>query len=137
MMRDVHDLVVVGAGIVGSCCARYLQEAGHEVVLVDRIEPGMGCSFGNAGIISNVLSSTQPPGPRLLKQIPNPKHFEGDVGYYISSGVIVARDPESGERSGPRSTAKKRRISEPSTTSTTSPCASPRATGTAWTRSRS
>ncbi len=34
----------------------------------------------------------------LLKQVPNPMHFEGDAGYYISSGVIVARDPESGKR---------------------------------------
>ncbi|MBX3521182.1 MAG: UbiD family decarboxylase [Xanthobacteraceae bacterium] len=34
----------------------------------------------------------------LTKQIPNPMHFEGDVGHYISSGVIVARDPQSGKR---------------------------------------
>lgn len=34
----------------------------------------------------------------IVRQIPNPMHFEGDVGHYISSGVIVARDPESGKR---------------------------------------
>lgn len=66
----MSHVTVIGAGIVGSCCARFLQEAGHGVVLVDRIAPGTGCSFGNAGVISNVLSSTQPPGPRLLKSLP-------------------------------------------------------------------
>ena len=34
----------------------------------------------------------------LEKQVPNPMHFEGDAGHYISSGVIVARDPVSGKR---------------------------------------
>jgi len=66
----MSHVTVIGAGIVGACCARFLQAAGHEVVLVDRLEPGMGCSFGNAGVISNVLSSTQPPGPRLLRNLP-------------------------------------------------------------------
>lgn len=63
-------VTVIGAGIVGACCARFLVEDGHEVTLVDRLEPGMGCSFGNAGVISAVLSSTQPPGPRLLRNLP-------------------------------------------------------------------
>ncbi len=34
----------------------------------------------------------------LVRQLPNPMHFEKDVGHYISSGVIVARDPVSGKR---------------------------------------
>jgi len=34
----------------------------------------------------------------LIKQIPNPWHFEKDVGHYISSGVIIAKDPVSGKR---------------------------------------
>lgn len=34
----------------------------------------------------------------LVGQIPNPMHFEKDAGHYISSGVIVARDPEGGKR---------------------------------------
>jgi FAD dependent oxidoreductase len=41
----------IDAGNVGACCARYLALAGHEVTLVDRHLPGMGCSFGNAGWI--------------------------------------------------------------------------------------
>lgn len=46
------DVVVVGAGIVGTCIAYALRKRGHDVVLVDRDEPGRGCSFGNSGAIS-------------------------------------------------------------------------------------
>ena len=67
----MSDITIIGAGIVGACCARYLSLAGHEVTLVDRVEPGMGCSFGNAGVISTLSSSVQPPSPRLLKDIPS------------------------------------------------------------------
>lgn len=45
-------VTVVGAGIVGICCALSLQERGFRVRLVDRGEPGQETSFGNAGIIS-------------------------------------------------------------------------------------
>ena len=66
----MSHVTVIGAGIVGSCTARFAQMAGHETTLVDRLEPGEGCSFGNAGMISTVSSATQPPGPRLFRQIP-------------------------------------------------------------------
>ena len=45
-------IAVVGAGIVGVATALFLQEDGHEVLLVDPSEPGSGTSSGNAGIIS-------------------------------------------------------------------------------------
>jgi len=63
-------VTIIGAGIVGACSARFLQKAGHEVTLIDRVEPGMGCSFGNAGVISTPGSSVQPPSPSLLRDIP-------------------------------------------------------------------
>ncbi|MBI3374158.1 MAG: UbiD family decarboxylase [Betaproteobacteria bacterium] len=34
----------------------------------------------------------------LTTQLPNPMHFAGDAGFYISSGVIVARDKKTGKR---------------------------------------
>lgn len=43
-----HDVVVVGAGIIGAAIAWELSRAGRKVTLVDRSEPGMGCSYGNA-----------------------------------------------------------------------------------------
>lgn len=45
-------VVVVGAGIVGTCVASYLLRDGHDVVLVDAEGPGEGCSKGNAGALS-------------------------------------------------------------------------------------
>ena len=43
------DIAVVGAGIVGVACALQLARQGRRVLLIDRQEPGMGASYGNAG----------------------------------------------------------------------------------------
>ena len=43
---------VLGAGIVGICCALELQRRGYQVTLVDRRGPGEETSSGNAGILS-------------------------------------------------------------------------------------
>jgi len=51
MTRGPH-CVVVGAGIVGSCCAWHLQRRGARVTLIDSESPGQSTSFGNAGCIS-------------------------------------------------------------------------------------
>jgi D-amino-acid dehydrogenase len=48
-----HDaVVVIGAGIVGVCTAWHLLRRGVNVLLIDRDEPGLGCSYGNAGAVS-------------------------------------------------------------------------------------
>jgi len=44
--------LVIGAGIVGSCCAWQLQRRGARVTLIDHDLPGQSTSFGNAGCIS-------------------------------------------------------------------------------------
>lgn len=64
-----RSVIVVGAGIVGLCCARFLQRDGHQVTVVDPREPGTGASFGNAGIIA---TCQVPPiaMPGLLSRIP-------------------------------------------------------------------
>ena len=45
-------VVVIGAGIVGVCAAWHLLRRGANVTLIDRDEPGLGCSYGNAGALS-------------------------------------------------------------------------------------
>lgn len=61
--------VVIGAGIVGVCCAAFLQRQGRRVVIVDRLPPGEATSFGNAGSLS--WSSCVPIAvPGLLSQVP-------------------------------------------------------------------
>ena len=44
--------VVIGAGIIGVNVALALQDKGYDVTILDRGEPGMGASFGNAGGIA-------------------------------------------------------------------------------------
>jgi D-amino-acid dehydrogenase len=46
-----HDIVVLGAGIVGICVALHLQKRARSVVLVDRRGAAEETSFGNAGLI--------------------------------------------------------------------------------------
>lgn len=46
-----HDVIVLGAGIVGVSVALHLRQRGWEVTLVDRRAPGEATSFGNAGLI--------------------------------------------------------------------------------------
>lgn len=45
-------IVVVGAGIVGACCAAYLRREGHAVTLLEAEQPAAGASSGNAGALS-------------------------------------------------------------------------------------
>ncbi|HVY01064.1 MAG TPA: FAD-dependent oxidoreductase, partial [Pseudorhodoplanes sp.] len=47
------DVVVLGAGVVGTSAALHLAKAGVSVALVDRRAPGEETSFGNAGIIES------------------------------------------------------------------------------------
>ncbi|NIF22696.1 NAD(P)/FAD-dependent oxidoreductase [Candidatus Pantoea multigeneris] len=46
-----HDVLVLGAGMVGVSCALHLQQRGLDVALLDRRNPGEETSYGNAGII--------------------------------------------------------------------------------------
>ena len=44
------DVIVIGAGVVGSACALLLSQQGLRVLVLDSHQnPGMGASFGNAG----------------------------------------------------------------------------------------
>lgn len=45
------EIIVLGAGMVGVSSALALQERGHTVTILDRTEPGLETSYGNAGII--------------------------------------------------------------------------------------
>src|SRR5689334_21581011 len=53
MSSNTRDaIVVIVAGIVGVCTAWHLLRRGAAVTLIDRDEPGRGCSYGNAGALS-------------------------------------------------------------------------------------
>ena len=60
---------IIGAGIVGVSSAAFLQRAGYRVTLIDRLPPGEGCSFGNAGGLA-FCEIVPPIHPRILLKIP-------------------------------------------------------------------
>ena len=43
------DILIIGGGVIGVCCAHYLSEAGAQVTLIERGEIASGSSYGNAG----------------------------------------------------------------------------------------
>jgi len=62
-------VTVVGAGVVGVCCALYLQREGFAVRLIDRGGIGGEASRGNAGLIST--DDCVPIGtPGVLRRVP-------------------------------------------------------------------
>ena len=62
----VHDVAVIGAGVVGCAVAWALTKARRRVLLIDRADPATaGASFGNVGHIAT--EQLQPlPSPQLL-----------------------------------------------------------------------
>lgn len=68
-MENPRTALVVGAGIVGICTGIELRRRGWAVTLLDRLEPGHGCSFGNAGILA--AHAVVPIAlPHLTSQVP-------------------------------------------------------------------
>ena len=52
MTAQVEDVVVVGGGAVGACCAEALARAGRSVLVLERREICSGSSWGNAGLLT-------------------------------------------------------------------------------------
>lgn len=79
------DVLVLGAGMVGTCTALQLARRGHRVTLVDRREPGRETSYGNAGIIHR--EAVEPyPFPRDLARLLQVVRGGGfDVHYHLAA----------------------------------------------------
>lgn len=67
--KRTMDIVVLGGGIVGTCCALELTRAGRRVCLVDADFDREGASSGNAGVISpwSIIPQST---PGLWRRIP-------------------------------------------------------------------
>lgn len=79
-----HDIVVIGAGMVGTSIAWHLRERGAQVLLIDRNDPGQETSYGNAGLIQREAVFPHP-FPRAfsdtLSVLPNQR---SDIRYQLS-----------------------------------------------------
>jgi D-amino-acid dehydrogenase len=45
-------VAIIGGGVIGLCCAYYLNKQGYKIIVIDRNDITDGCSFGNMGYIS-------------------------------------------------------------------------------------
>ena len=80
MSEPASDVVVIGGGIVGACCAYFAARAGLSVTVVDRSSVGSGTTSRGEG---NVLVSDKGPGAELrLAQLSGRRWLEigDDVG---------------------------------------------------------
>jgi D-amino-acid dehydrogenase len=81
----VARAVVIGAGLVGLLAAYHLRRQGLDVTVVERGDPGMACSFGNAGWICPSLSAPLPAPGLPLRTMRWMLSRQSPV--YISPGV--------------------------------------------------
>ncbi|MBL0917868.1 MAG: FAD-dependent oxidoreductase [Hydrogenophaga sp.] len=88
--RTPTTVLVLGAGMVGTCTAIHLALRGHTVTLVDRREPGRETSYGNAGIIQR--EAVEPyPFPRDLATLLRVAFKRGaDVNYHLRALPALA-----------------------------------------------
>lgn len=63
------DILVIGAGVIGMATAYELAQRGARVTVIDRGEPGFGCSYGNAGWITPCFAMPLPMPGMLLKSV--------------------------------------------------------------------
>ena len=69
MTAETGTILVIGAGIVGLSTAIWLQRAGRKVIVLDRIGPAGGTSYGNAGVLASA-SVVPVTVPGLLRKAP-------------------------------------------------------------------
>jgi glycine oxidase len=55
--RSAHDVIVVGAGIIGLACAWRASQRGLSVVVIDAVGPGAGASSVAAGMLAPVTEA--------------------------------------------------------------------------------
>ncbi len=68
MCRMGH-VTIIGAGIIGVSAAAFLQRQEFKATVIDRVPPGEGCSFGNAGGIAfaEIMPTIH---PKVLRKLP-------------------------------------------------------------------
>ena len=99
MKRISADVVIIGAGIVGSMCAHYVSKTGLKTLVIDRGTVASGTTGAGEG---NIMVSDKSPGPELeLALISRDLWFEvaDDVGnefeLVAKGGLSVSRGDAS------------------------------------------
>jgi glycine/D-amino acid oxidase-like deaminating enzyme len=87
-MNENKIIAIVGAGIVGTSCALWLQKKGFSVILVDPEKPGSGTSSGNACTIAD-YGCVPVNNPNIFRRLPSllfskDSPLSLDLGYALS-----------------------------------------------------
>jgi D-amino-acid dehydrogenase len=78
-----YEVIVIGAGMVGTSIAWHLQKNNSKVLLLDRKLPGLETSYGNAGLIQREAIHTHP-FPRQITEMVRVLPNQGtDIRYRI------------------------------------------------------
>jgi len=88
MNNNNKTIAVIGAGIVGTSCALWLQKKGFAVILIDPEKPGSGTSSGNACTIAD-YGCVPVNSPTIFKRMPSllfskDSPLSVDMGYAFS-----------------------------------------------------
>src|SRR4051812_44154649 len=105
MGQPMPDVIVIGAGVIGTSIALALARRGASVILLDRGAPGAEASSAAAGVIG-VQYELLDDGPLARLCLASLDRFPSwvddltaqtglDVGYRRSGGLYVALTPES------------------------------------------
>ena len=69
MQKKEVDILIVGAGIIGTSIGAELSRRGAKVCVIDKGEVGRGCSYGNAGWMTPCFSMPLPMPGMLIKSM--------------------------------------------------------------------
>jgi glycine oxidase len=103
-----HDVVVVGAGVIGLACAWRCAQRGLKVLVLERDEPGAGASGVAAGMLAPVTEAEFGEEPLLALNIAGAALWPDfaaelsersglDTGYRASGALVVAADRDDAE----------------------------------------
>jgi glycine oxidase len=103
-----HDVVVVGAGVIGLACAWRCAQRGMRVLVLERDEPGAGASGVAAGMLAPVTEAEFGEQALLALNLAGAELWPGfaaelsersglDTGYRASGALVVAADRDDAE----------------------------------------
>src|SRR5919202_4169141 len=106
--RTAHDVVVVGAGVIGLACAWRAAQRGLRVLVLERDEPGAGASGVAAGMLAPVTEAEFGEEALLALNLEGAALWPAfaaelaersgvDTGYRESGALVVAADRDDAE----------------------------------------
>ena len=91
MLENKSDILIIGGGVIGMACAYELSTRGVKVTVIDRGEPGFGCSYGNAGWITPCFALPLPMPGMMMKSIKWLTNPDGPLYIQPKPSLLLAR----------------------------------------------